>query len=703
MTIRRMSLIVVAVLVASGCLMSSFAFLERQRVFNLHRDWLLDQEANSHRSEVLREVREAIGYGGMIHQFKNYVLRQDAPRARAVESAVSVALRELEGYDYLNTTEAERNAVEAVRDVVLAYRSQIGTAVAMVAEGATIEEIDQAVAIDDAPALNALAMLAEVVRANRTDPDVVARSDVLGHLRDAMGFGGFIHQFKNLVIRRDPDRIARVEAARNEIDRVLGAYRSLDLTEEEVTALDTIERVVESYMHAIETVHAMIAEDRSAHEIDAAVRIDDGPALEALAALERADVNAGRQLTDQIGRAIDHIRNTMTWMSMAIGATSVMLIVLVTWILRRRIVRPIDQLTRSMRKLAQDGISPDADANDEAVARRAHQDDEIGRMAAALEVFRANTTRMRVLQAEAEKAEEIAAAQRQETIQTMVSAVEREMEQALNAVMGHAAAMDRTVEEMGGRADRMANSADGAAAAASQALSNAETVAAAAEQLSASIGEIGRQVTHSTTVTNRSVTLAAEAQTIVGGLSETAGKIGTVVELISRIAEQTNLLALNATIEAARAGEAGKGFAVVASEVKNLANQTARSTEEISQQVEAVQAISAQVATAIESVAETIGDVGASATTIAAAVEQQSASTQEISRTIEQSADTSRETTERMSEVLGEVRESATLSTRVKAASGDVNREVERLSAAVTGIVRAATEDVDHRDTALSA
>jgi hypothetical protein len=86
----------------------------------------------------------------------------------------------------------------------------------------------------------------------------------------------------------------------------------------------------------------------------------------------------------------------------------------------------------------------------------------------------------------------------------------------------------------------------------------------------------------------------------VSELSKVAGRIGDVVELINTIAEQTNLLALNATIEAARAGEAGRGFAVVASEVKALAEQTSKATGEIGQQITGIQAATQDSVNAIK-------------------------------------------------------------------------------------------------------
>ncbi|MBI0537556.1 methyl-accepting chemotaxis protein [Roseomonas sp. KE2513] len=185
------------------------------------------------------------------------------------------------------------------------------------------------------------------------------------------------------------------------------------------------------------------------------------------------------------------------------------------------------------------------------------------------------------------------------------------------------------VHETAGRSGREAAEVAEVAARAS---GEVGAVAAAAEEMAASITEITRRVAEAAEVAAQAVSEARATDGTVRGLSDSAARIGDVVRLIGDIAGQTNLLALNATIEAARAGEAGRGFAVVASEVKTLAAQTAKATEEISTQIQQMQAATAGAVEAIRGIGATVERTSGIATAIAAAVEEQGATTREIAR-----------------------------------------------------------------------
>lgn len=208
-----------------------------------------------------------------------------------------------------------------------------------------------------------------------------------------------------------------------------------------------------------------------------------------------------------------------------------------------------------------------------------------------------------------------------------------------------------------------------AASASQQTSANVQAVASGAEELAASVAEISQQVTHALRISEEAVHEGDRTNTIVGGLSEAAQRIGDIVNLINNIAAQTNLLALNATIEAARAGDAGRGFSVVAAEVKNLAGQTAKATDEISANIAAVQGTTQQAVAALSAIGQRITEINTISVSIASAVEEQAAVTRDMSmnmQTASQGVDT---IMENMSAIAASTQQVDTATRQVRQAS----------------------------------
>lgn len=263
-----------------------------------------------------------------------------------------------------------------------------------------------------------------------------------------------------------------------------------------------------------------------------------------------------------------------------------------------------------------------------------------------------------------------------------VGAVAQVVASAAEEMTAAATAMTGSARDSGERAANVA-------AASIQAAGNVQSVAASAEELAASVSEISRQVTESAAIAQSAVREAEQTDRCVAGLSDAASKIGDVVRLIGDIAGRTNLLALNATIEAARAGEAGKGFAVVAGEVKTLAAQTARATQEIGEQISAMQEATGQAVAALRNITGTIQRMSEIATAIAGAVEQQGAATQEIARSVQQASIGTREVTDNIGAVTEAMGQTGTEAAHVLDEATKLRTESETLQREVDSFLRA--------------
>jgi methyl-accepting chemotaxis protein len=359
-----------------------------------------------------------------------------------------------------------------------------------------------------------------------------------------------------------------------------------------------------------------------------------------------------------------------TWIATG-GLAGLIIAGLVAFTLGRGLVRPLGSVCGVMDRLAKGDLAVEVPF----VERR----NEIGHISRSLAVFKDRLIDAERLRTEREEATTRAVAERKSAMNRIAGEFEQSVGGIVDGAASAATEMQRSAQSLSAIAKETTRQSTTVAAAAEQTTANVRTVAAAAEELSTSGQEISHQIAQSASIAQSAVAQAERTNAMVEGLLDATQKIGEVMGLIQNIAAQTNLLALNATIEAARAGEAGKGFAVVASEVKALSTQTAKATEEIADQIQAIRDATGATAGAIREIGTTIGQIDEIATTIAAAVEEQGGSTKEIARSVQQAAQGTQGVMQNIAGVTTASGQVGTAAELVLGSAGDLAKQSDRL------------------------
>jgi methyl-accepting chemotaxis protein len=382
-------------------------------------------------------------------------------------------------------------------------------------------------------------------------------------------------------------------------DKALTAYTATDMTGRE----DAVRRLQEGIalyrqVRDDKMVPAAVAGDyrgfrrvRDAEGIPAYERVDD--AIEDLVHIETEWAHATSLASQTTYRRSLAAVLIFLVVGLLVGVGFGMLI-------SRRLTRSVGRISHVVEGLADGDLTRSAGVEDR---------DEIGRMAHGLD--RALGRLREVVTTVAAGSQQLAGAAEE------LSSVSRNVIAAAEDASARAGAVSAAAEQVSG---------------------NVHTVAAGTEQMGTSIQEIAGSASQAAQVATEAVCVTEAVTDTVARLNGSSVEIGNVVKVITSIAEQTNLLALNATIEAARAGEAGKGFAVVASEVKDLAQETARATGDIGSRIEAIQQETSRATESIDQIVQVIQQIHGYTTTIASAVEEQTATTSDISRNISEAA-----------------------------------------------------------------
>jgi methyl-accepting chemotaxis protein len=344
------------------------------------------------------------------------------------------------------------------------------------------------------------------------------------------------------------------------------------------------------------------------------------------------------------------------------------------WAVRRQVIGPLCAISNGMRRLSANDLGVDTAAWPRA--------GELGQMTHAVEHFKDSAAARQRLEnerqghLETEQTHNRRIAGLAKAFEADAVAIISGLSVASNILTANAEAMMKAAAESERQADVVVQSTTQASAAVT-------SVADASEQISASINAVTDRIVTAQSIAGDAKSQAKDACNTMVGVVERCGSIGAVIDLIEKIASETNLLSLNATIEAARAGEMGRGFGVVAAEVKALSHQTAKATEQVTQQVHALQQASMNGAEAVDAVTSIVASMDEIASAIAEMMHQQAAATREISNNAHNAAGEADNALQSISAVTEAAKRTRGISDDVGRAAVELAAQADRLAGTV--------------------
>ena len=506
------------------------------------------------------------------------------------------------------------------------------------------------------------------------EQDAVLKSNYLDSIREEIGYGGMIHQFKNMILRRNVNLYDIVLVKIKKAKESINDYRNLEKNETLKENLSVIEETIVKYENAAYKAKEMIEQNIPTPAIDNIVKIDDSPAIKSFKKLDEAITEKLKNVSQDIKYSVYYTQYIALRSAIITAAVLFFLLISVLYFTHFRLTKPMIALGKHMDALA-------AGSTNTAITG-SERKDEFGSMAWSIRSFVENTFRQASEMA-AETTSVKLSESRKQTLDKITGRFDSTFSNAVAQVKSVSDVIVHQAQLVNVNAQTSADRMQAAVMEYDETAKHIEMIASSSQEMMCSIDEIAANTDQSVKIAEHAVINVEMTASKMAYLEGEVQKVGSVISLIENIANQTNLLALNAMIEAARAGDEGRGFAVVASEVKSLATQTGAATEEISRYISSMQSAARHSADSIETIKTNIQSFDQISTAIATAIEQQRSTTGEINRNIQEISSKAYKMNDVMVSVQDIVMQARLSSQQTLASAHDQATEADRMKAAL--------------------
>lgn len=477
----------------------------------------------------------------------------------------------------------------------------------------------------------------------------------------ADSLGKSVQALKNYTIRKDAKSVDEFNAGTEKIAESLKEYRALAQNGEQFAAVQKANAELDTYRKSFDV---LMAARKKSDDIAAVDELTKGSNRPLRAVLEDMKTMAGKHVTMAESELREGVKIKLL-IQIGVSIVAALLVGACGILVARNLVMRLGRLSKAMEVIASGDISKKV---------RIFANDELGAVGVSINSML-------------------------DSLNAMIASIQSaslKIASASHQIQANSEQMATGSEEVAAQTGTVATAGEEMAATATEIAGNCLAAAEGANLASSTASDGAVVVQETISVMNRIANRVRETAQTVENLGARSDQIGEIIGTIEDIADQTNLLALNAAIEAARAGEQGRGFAVVADEVRALAERTTTATKEIGAMIKAIQRDTGEAVSsmnkgvdevergtreasrsgeALEGILNQIGSLNMQIGQIATAAEQQTATTTEISNNIHQ-------ITEVIQQTAQGTHESAAAATQLEGLAEELERLVDRFTLA---------------------